>query len=360
MKKNVVHGIFSVVTRPSLAAALAVLALAEAAAAGPRPARPEPMSAAAAFGVELARLDVRLDLGRDLDLMRRFVEPWVERPGEWRSFWSGRYGPAAWSTGPRLDWTLGACELDRVGAPREALVPLELAPYPRLAGPAISNVDLVPVWKLDGSLAGSPLFASASDPRCEAWQRPYSATVARFGGERETFRLLECDGSVALDAIDRLSVLARPPGVERPELPLPLEPDPASEAFGEWVPNVRMVDPRLVWVLARISEAFPHRIIYLISGYRRDGHGSFHRKGRALDLFVMGVPNEDVLAVCRKLKDVACGFYPNNKFLHVDVRPPGTGHAVWIDVSRPGEPSHYVDGWPGVIARGALAWGGAE
>ena len=34
----------------------------------------------------------------------------------------------------------------------------------------------------------------------------------------------------------------------------------------------------------------------------------------------MGVPNEQVFAVCRRLSDVGCGFYPNNRFVHVDVR----------------------------------------
>jgi hypothetical protein len=155
-----------------------------------------------------------------------------------------------------------------------------------------------------------------------------------------------------------LSVVARPPGVERPELPLPIEPEPDAAFAGEWIENVRMLDPRLLWVVARISEAFPYRMIYVISGYRRDGHTSFHRKGRALDLFVMGVRNEDVLGVCRTLKDVGCGYYPHNKFVHVDVRPPGTGHALWIDASMPGEPTRYVDSWPGVVAGGALAWAG--
>jgi len=109
---------------------------------------------------------------------------------------------------------------------------------------------------------------------------------------------------------------------------LPSEPEAEGDFAGEWIPNVRMLDPRLLWVVARIAEAFPNRPIYVISGYRRDGHGSFHRKGRALDLFVMNARNEDVLGVCRTLKDVGCGYYPNNKFVHVDVRPPGTNHAL--------------------------------
>lgn len=322
-------------------------------------------------------VDVRLTAQGDLRLLRRFVEPWVERPGEWRNFYSGRFGPKSWIEEPRLDWRLGGWD----GAPAASarietssfassfapssfeLAPssFELAPVARLSPPNLRNAELLPLWQLEAAPSVDAAFVHATQkPRCQPWQHPYSVTLARYGAERDSFSLLECDGSVALDALDRLSVLARPTGVERPELPLPLEPAPESEVLGEWVPNVRLLDPRLLWVLARISEAFPYRPIYIISGYRRDAHGSLHQKGRALDLFVMGVANDQVLKICRTLKDVGCGYYPNNKFLHVDVRPPETGHAIWIDVSLPGQPSHYVDGWPGVVESGALSWGGSE
>jgi hypothetical protein len=70
----------------------------------------------------------------------------------------------------------------------------------------------------------------------------------------------------------------------------------------------------------------------------------------------MGVPTAALFQVCQKLADVGCGYYPNNKFVHVDVRRPGSGHPFWIDVSGPGEPSRYVDSWPGVIEGGGLVW----
>ena len=75
-----------------------------------------------------------------------------------------------------------------------------------------------------------------------------------------------------------------------------------------------------------------------------------------MDINVMGIPNATLFQACRALPDVGCGFYPNSKFVHVDVRLPGSGHPFWIDVSSPGEPSHYVDAWPGVVDRGALVW----
>ena len=72
-----------------------------------------------------------------------------------------------------------------------------------------------------------------------------------------------------------------------------------------------------------------------------------------MDILVVGVPNSMLFQVCRTLADVGCGFYPNSKFVHVDVRRPGAGRAFWIDISRPGEPSDYVDSWPGVVERDA-------
>jgi len=349
-------------------AALAALALGSVAASAATPATggfgatsvlaPLPLTPAGSWmDRTLSTSGVRLQTSGGLDLLQRFARPWIERPGEWRRFFTGRYGPRLGESEPRFAWTLTSTE------PRG----LDAAPASELALGApgidtslpIRNVDVLPLWRLDLVPSPDPLFLSAAAaPRCQPWQRPYVATIARYGGEFDSVQLLDCDGAVSVGAVDSLSVLARPPGAARPELPLPLEPEPSAEAHGEWVNEVRLLDPRLIWVVARLSEAFPHRVIYVISGYRRDGHGSFHTKGRALDLFVMGVRNEDVFRVCHELKDVACGFYPNNKFLHVDVRPPGTGHAVWVDVSRPGQPSRYVDSWPGVVSGGALAWGG--
>ena len=145
---------------------------------------------------------------------------------------------------------------------------------------------------------------------------------------------------------------------------LPDEPDPdAWEKSGAWLPRVKLVNPRLLWLLQKIADAFPHRAIYVYSGYRPhkdksvlQGHHSMHGDGLAMDIQVHGVRNEALFNFCRKLDDVVCGYYPHSKFVHVDVRRPGTGHAFWIDTSGPGEPSRYVDSWPGVVDHGALVW----
>lgn len=195
-------------------------------------------------------------------------------------------------------------------------------------------------------------------PEWQCRERP--TIIGRYGGEQASFVLLRCDGSLADGALERLSVLARPPSVPAPE-DLPAEPDPRA-APGEWVPGVRLLDPRLVWVLAKIADHFPRRAIYLYSGYRPgrgeipEGHGSLHAHGRAIDLAVKGISNEELLAWCHELPDTGCGYYPKSRFVHVDVRPRSSGSTVWVDASSPGEPSRYVTDWPGVVEEGRVVW----
>lgn len=200
-------------------------------------------------------------------------------------------------------------------------------------------------------------------PNWRCRRRP--VRVARYGGESDLFEIVRCDGSVAPQAFDRLTLMAREPASPRPGDLLPDEPDAAAVARGEWAPGVRLVHPRLLWAIQRIADAFPWRTLYVYSGYRHDPEGrvakpgthhSMHSEARALDLTVMGVPNAALFQLCHGLDDVGCGYYPNNRFVHVDIRRPASGHPFWIDTSAPGEPSRYVDAWPGVVDGGGLVW----
>jgi hypothetical protein len=159
--------------------------------------------------------------------------------------------------------------------------------------------------------------------------------------------------------------MARTPESKRPGDLLPDEPSPDALQRGEWVSGVRLVHPRLVWLLQRVADAFPWHTIYIYSGYRPspsglpfkpNTHHSMHAEARALDMAVVGIPNVLLFQVCRSLDDVGCGYYPHSAFVHMDVRRSGSGKAYWIDISGPGEPAHYVDAWPGVVEGGALVW----
>jgi uncharacterized protein YcbK (DUF882 family) len=103
------------------------------------------------------------------------------------------------------------------------------------------------------------------------------------------------------------------------------------------------IDPRLASLLGVVSNHFGSRKIEVVSGFRPytptqyTAH-SHHNDGKAIDLRIIGVPNEAVRDLCRTLKNVGCGYYPNSTFVHMDVRE---SSAFWIDYSKPGEPPRY-------------------
>ncbi len=148
------------------------------------------------------------------------------------------------------------------------------------------------------------------------------------GTEVERFSLTTCDGTVAPNAIERLSTLLRP-----------------SNAAG-----TSRVDSRLVERLGLVTEHFAKGEsglkVSVVSGYRPSSAGSYHASGRAIDFRIDGVKNEEIVAFCKRLTDTGCGYYPNCSFVHLDVRDPGTGHVAWIDASGPGEAPRYVASWP--------------
>jgi len=308
----------------------------------------------------------RFDLGGGplLSLLERYEEPGRDRTPEWQSFWHGRYGRTNFQLHPKLIWLGVSEEPDAASA---ATTPSETRWSDAvddwfslsLRGPSaaqpfdVSRAEVLPDWSLDVE-APEPEFASVSQRKyCPRWKSPRAVSVARYdGAEWARQPLVDCDGAIAPDALDKLSVLARPPATPKPDLPLPLEPQDDATS-GEWLPRVKLLHPRVIWAVQKIAEAFPNRTIFIMSGYRRDAHGSYHQKGRALDLYVTGVDNADLFRFCRTLNDVGCGFYPNNKFVHVDVRPYGTHRVAWVDVSAPGEPSQYVTSWPGILGSGA-------
>jgi hypothetical protein len=266
-------------------------------------------------------------IGARLAVEERWVPPWLQRLDP--------------------DWAnelLGVAGCGRGGRCSET------APFPGEA--------FVELWT-----AMAPVAAAIPESQC----REQPTTIGRFGGEHASFLILRCDGSLADGALARLSVLARPQNVAAVDS-LPDEPEPSAAANGEWVPGVRLLDPRLAWVIARVGAEFKGHAIYVYSGYRPTtrsevvgfegtiGHGSQHGAGRALDISVEGISNEELLAFVFELPDTGCGYYPRSRFVHVDVRPRSSGSSVWIDGSSPGEKSVFFPEWQGVVEKGRVVW----
>ena len=99
---------------------------------------------------------------------------------------------------------------------------------------------------------------------------------------------------------------------------------------------------RLVRELARVSDHFGGRTLYIVSGLRAargfTRESSRHVSGRAVDFRVAGVPNPVLRDYLKSLSDVGVGYYPNSTFVHLDVRD---RNAYWVDTSAPGERPTY-------------------
>ena len=242
----------------------------------------------------------------------------------------------------------------------------QLPALPTPAQPRLSPFETIqaePALGLTALLeAPRPTIAPITrNDECPSGPKPRSIAFEGLGGEGVRIALVDCNGVVTLQALERLSVLGRQPGTHAPPLPLPLVPTNDPQVDGEWVNGVRLLHPRLLWQLQQISLAFPWRSIVLYSGYRRDARSnSRHLRGRAVDIEVIGVAKERLFAFCRTLQDVGCGYYPHQPFVHVDVRSPTEGSGYWVDISEPGHPSNYVDSWPGVVSNGALESSSAD
>jgi hypothetical protein len=203
---------------------------------------------------------------------------------------------------------------------------------------------------------GAPKKKAAKKGDSDSPRRPCfgpAVAIDRGGLEAESFPLLDCKGKPLDDARAHLSVLARPWGAARPDLPLggaakaaKGKGQAAREKDAEVAPGVRLLDPGLLSRVGAVARKFSGKPISIVSGYRPRSRGSLHQSARAIDLRVAEVSNEDLVAFCKTLPDTGCGYYPNSSFVHVDVRLPGTGSVTWIDASGPGEPPRYVRAWP--------------
>jgi uncharacterized protein YcbK (DUF882 family) len=170
---------------------------------------------------------------------------------------------------------------------------------------------------LPGSLADRTPASRWGRPR-----RPGVATLTRLATHRTaSVRLVDRRGVVRREALRDLARLLAPRhGGSRKE------------------PH-----PRLVRLLAKVSDHFGGRPVEVVSGIRPAGgftrRESRHVAGEAIDFRIRGVPNTELRDFCKTFEHVGVGFYPNSLFVHLDVRRES---ATWTDYSRPGEAPVYA------------------
>ncbi len=96
--------------------------------------------------------------------------------------------------------------------------------------------------------------------------------------------------------------------------------------------------PRLLRLIAQVSDHFGGRTLHVISGYRLAGgytrDSSRHVAGEAMDFQIPGVPLTELRDYCQHFDHVGVGYYPRTHFVHLDVR---VKNAQWTDWSLPGQ-----------------------
>lgn len=175
--------------------------------------------------------------------------------------------------------------------------------------------------------------ASASAPR--EYAPPAEPGVVTFHrrGEARRVALVDAEHRVTAEGVRMLSELMR-----------------AHEDDDALLPH-----PRLVALLATISDHFGGAEITIVSGRREAGgytrESSRHTRGQATDIRVRGVPMRTLWDYCRTLASTGCGYYPRSTFVHVDVR---ASAAQWVDWSSPGHRPRYGNldrAWPRMCRR---------
>ncbi|MCA9602335.1 MAG: DUF882 domain-containing protein [Myxococcales bacterium] len=190
------------------------------------------------------------------------------------------------------------------------------------------------------ALVGPIAPAAANRPRSSC-KPPASVEVARVFGprhiEQASLTLTTCTGQPNLEALDELSILARPNGTDRPES----LNGPKDEEVAD---GILRLDARLLTRLQAIADRWPGHRFSIVSGYRPTARkGSRHRHGEAIDFQVDGVSKEDVVAFAKTIPGTGVGYYPNSIFTHVDVRAESYS---WVDESGPGQKPRYTQKGP--------------
>ncbi|MFW5741491.1 MAG: LysM peptidoglycan-binding domain-containing protein [Myxococcota bacterium] len=114
--------------------------------------------------------------------------------------------------------------------------------------------------------------------------------------------------------------------------------------FDRRTAKTHSTDAELLRTVVKISNHFGGRRLIIVSGFRQESSNPYttrsnHALGKAIDFRIEGVPNEALRDFCHRLTGVGVGYYPNSSFIHLDVRSVTTH---WTDVSGPGEAPRYT------------------
>lgn len=125
----------------------------------------------------------------------------------------------------------------------------------------------------------------------------------------------------------------------------------------------RPMAKRTLAMLADLAERYPGKTIDFVSAHRAtagESSTSPHRASRALDFRIRGVdPREIRDYLWRKYTEVGIGWYPDDRFIHMDSRP-GQGatawtfqngtnryHPYWAELARAKDPPRTLQRRPG-------------
>jgi len=178
--------------------------------------------------------------------------------------------------------------------------------------------------------------AATAEKRWGAPKRRGLVTLHRLSSQlTRRVRVLDGSGRVRRPALRELGRLLRPRESRR----------------------IKEPHPRLVRLLAQVSDHFGGRPIHVVSGVRRPGgstrDSSRHVAAQAIDFRIPGVPLQTLRDYCARLDHVGVGYYPRSQFVHLDVR---RRNARWTDDSGPGEaPRVQRPGADGLPAEPAVA-----
>ena len=215
----------------------------------------------------------------------------------------------------------------------------------RLARPLACVLGLASLAATVSALGQPPARGAKHVPPAVATTRPGSAAAAAYLSGKQPLLGWHAPStrSVAKDAGGRpmltLSTINRGEA-----LSLPADTDEGGFSSADLDRTAHLLraasgdehplDPRTLALVYRIQTHFGVPEIRVVSGYRvpKPGSRSNHGKGRAVDMVVPGVPDEEVARFAREMGFVGVGVYPTSQFVHVDIRPRSY---FWVDFSGP-------------------------